>query len=630
MNARRKFLWTVIWALIGLAVVSTTTYALYNLFFDPGLQAVQDAGLGTKPELTALPTLLPTPTAIPTQIPLDEWTQSKNGVTLRLDSLSLSEMGTRMEFTVYGLTIGRSLDLPQVKYIGAQIEQERGKSLSLVQQGDALAGTFVSYQILRQGVVNHQVDVAISIPLLGQDGQPLTTFDYSLMAVPVSQVQLPGQQTYSVRYNGQELTVPQVVISPQTTRALVCLEDALNPSAWKVSQAGLAWLDNTGQPTQPAITDFIAAAGQDDCYFLTFETPKRTDEGVLQLAIHEIVDSEGNTRAGQWEFYVDLPGSNSTSSSMAPLAAETIANLTATLHWAYADTNRAAFEVKFENWQPEYALGNILGTDAEGNPLGYGYGIPVNSDDASLAIILFTPDNPAYWQGDQVELNLEIQVIADPKFTTPMAAFHFNLDLPVYPGLTIEPASSVTTNGIEMRLEKIVMSPSYSQVTLCYQKPTHTGNSDWGIFYNNVSLHLGNYTVPMDQYVLLADADYEMKKPGGFQLPEGMGRCVEIGFPIGHRNQAAPSTFKLSIPSLQLSIPEMIADADIAAANQKLAAEGLEFSYSVSSNSNGGAAGPVILKKPDAMSDTDAINRLYAALGYVCPGPWEFELTVTP
>lgn len=630
MNARRKLLWTAIWVLIGLVVVSTTAYALYNLFFDPGLLAVQDAGLGTKPEITARPTLLPTPTSNPTQIPLDEWTQAKNGVTLRLDSLSLSEMGTRLQFTVHGLAEGQSLDLPQVEYIGPLPEQERGASLSLVEEGSALAGTFVSHQILRQGVVDHQVDVRISVPLLGEDGQPLTTFDYSLMAVPVSQVQLPGQQTYSVRYNGQELTAPQIVISPQTTRILVCLVDTQNPSAWKVSQAGLTWLNiTTGQPTQPALIDFVAAAGQDDCHFLTFDTPKGADEGVLQLTIREIVDGEGNIRTGQWDFYVDLPGSNSTSSSMAPLAAETIANLTATLNWAYADANRAAFEVKFENWQAEYALGNILGTDDSGNLLGYGYGMPVTPDDPSRVIILFSPERPEVWQGDQIELNLEIQVNAAPDFAASVAAFHFNLDLPVYPNLTLEPAALVTANGIEMRLEKLEISPSYSLVTLCYQKPTHTGNSDWGIF-RDATLQLGGYTVSLDQYALLADADYTLKHPSGLVLPEGMGRCVEIGFPIGHRNQAGQAAFTLIIPTLQLSLPEVIADADIAAANQKLAGEGLEFTYTSMTNSNGGAAGPVILRKPEGMSDVEAVNRLYAALRYFHLGPWEFELTVTP
>ena len=58
MQPRTKLVTIVLIVLLALLVLTTVAYAIYRLLGDPGLQSVQDAGLVTDLDVTALPTIL--------------------------------------------------------------------------------------------------------------------------------------------------------------------------------------------------------------------------------------------------------------------------------------------------------------------------------------------------------------------------------------------------------------------------------------------------------------------------------------------------------------------------------------------------------------------------------------------
>lgn len=640
MNARMRLIWTIVLVALGLGLATTVGYAIYRNFFDPGLQLVKEAGLGAQPESTALPMLLPevTPTAIPTlNLPQDENTQTIDGITIHMDWVDLSESGLALQFSVYGLPDSLKPGLPRVDFPNAAPLQYRGALFSLSQQEGQVTGRFVTYQLTRQQDYPNGVDVNISVPIEEIDGkpaQPRHVFTFQAQGVAITRAQLPYQQTYSVRANQTELTLETLAVLPERAVARLCPAPDQPMQDWSVQAAAVQYIDQHGQPIgspQP-FEHFTPRPAEDGrpCADLAFAIPAQPQARMLRLSIQELVIAQGDgpeSLTARWEYYADLPNPPTQQAgglSRSPLAAETIQNLTATLRWAFADASRVAFELQFEGWQPGYQVGSITVTDAQGNAIGSTWPSQVSADDPSHYLAHFTPDNPAILQAGEVAMGVDVPVFTQADADAPLAIFHFDLNLPVYPAVTLTPNLSVTSNGIEMRLEQVDMTPSYTDLKLCYQKPTTEGNSDWMLPYFT-ALQSSGYTVLLDSYSLLSDGQYGLEAQ-----PDSTERCVQIGIPLGHFNRSQPASFTLNIPRLELSIPEVVLDADVQAANEKLLAQGIEMDWWVSHSSSGGSAGPVIVRKPEGMSDLEVIERFYAALGYYYEGPWEFQFTVEP
>jgi hypothetical protein len=82
---------------------------------------------------------------------------------------------------------------------------------------------------------------------------------------------------------------------------------------------------------------------------------------------------------------------------------------------------------------------------------------------------------------------------------------------------------------------------------------------------------------------------------------------------------------------LEISPPEVIPDAEIKAAQEKLQAQGIELDYSFSQSSGGGGgSGPVFKTLPAGVTQEEAYRRYMEALGYIYPGPWVFTFDVNP
>jgi hypothetical protein len=130
---------------------------------------------------------------------------------------------------------------------------------------------------------------------------------------------------------------------------------------------------------------------------------------------------------------------------------------------------------------------------------------------------------------------------------------------------------------------------------------------------------------------LLFDSDYGDMGKGpepGWKSPVEAGRCIKIGFPVGHHNQA--ETLTLTVPELQQSMPEVIPDAEVKAALAKLKAQGIEMDYVTFTAGGGGGGGPVYKKLPEGMTQEEAYRRFMEALGYIYKGPWVFTIQIHP
>jgi hypothetical protein len=84
----------------------------------------------------------------------------------------------------------------------------------------------------------------------------------------------------------------------------------------------------------------------------------------------------------------------------------------------------------------------------------------------------------------------------------------------------------------------------------------------------------------------------------------------------------------LTIPELQISMPEGITDDMRNSALTKLRAEGIDMSFFMSSGSGGGGGGYTFNSKPEGMTDEEAYHRFEEALGFISPGPWVFMVQI--
>ncbi len=307
----------------------------------------------------------------------------------------------------------------------------------------------------------------------------------------------------------------------------------------------------------------------------------------------------------------------------APLGAEQIGgDMTVTLEKSYADINRMVFIVFIKSPQEGLLVSSATLKDSNGNELNTGLGISSPPDDPARFIIELFPDTQ--FPSGQFKGQLVVEIGTQFGPASGQAQAHFAVDLPVYPAVVHDVLQNVTVNGVEMLLQKIEVTPSFTQVYLCYQKPS---SADWMVG-RAASLKVGEDSATQYSYSLLFDPDSGFPTQPGWTSPVQTGRCVKIGFPVGHHNQ--PETLTLTIPELEQSMSEVIPNNQLQVVRQKLLAQGIDMDWVISSGNGGGGAGPVINQKPDGMTVEQVMRLFYDALGYYHPGPWIFTVDINP
>ncbi len=318
-----------------------------------------------------------------------------------------------------------------------------------------------------------------------------------------------------------------------------------------------------------------------------------------------------------------VPGSGQVSASGDPplshldLPSQTVNGITAQIESCYADANRLVFVVRISGDGDVYSLDDISLKEAGGEMYDTSE-VNLLYEDASVFSVDIVTASPL--EGERLNGQFAFKVFASDGEGPSLADFQFDLDIPVSPRLVFDPKQSVSASDVEILLDRIVVTPSFTQAYLCYVPPT---DADWGI-NSDATLKVNSQAGNMYSYDLLFDDQLVNEgKSGepGWAPPVKVGRCVKIGFQVG---DAHPKSLTLTIPALEQSIPEVISEQDLAAAYKKLKAEGIDMEWHQVDH----GAYPEYKKLPEGMTGEEAFRHFAEALGYVYSGDWKFELSL--
>lgn len=633
MNPKWKFAWSVLLVVLAAVMITTIAYALVTYFRnDPGMEAVDQTGLVTNLEMTAVPAPNPTPTALPPADPVGA-AQTRQGAALTLDWVYLDDAWQAIGFSAAGLADGQRLGMPRMRFGDLSPQQYRGAGMTLAPTEQGLTGRYVVTQIVRSektyGIADTFADVTVEIPLLDASGQEVDTFRFAAPHLLIHQGTFTGGNTYAVRAAGQEIRLEWISMSPQETRVQFCSDAEL-----RLETASIQWARGPQKSLSPdqapaAVGRMLAERTVKDgwkCAEVLF--PGEPDPQNLS-AFRLVLTTPREAGTAEWEFNwpilpqgLEIPGiapeesAGNPAAEPTPLASQAIGGIQVTLLQAYMDTLRAAVVLRVEGTQPG-VYPELLWTDTQGLPFNTGYSVELDPADPHLLTASFTFDDS--YNGSFADLSSmpegrfvgNLVVKTDP-WQTYAQSFTFQLDLPVYPVVIRQAQQAVTSNGIEIRLQKIEMTPSYSQAYLCYQLPTASG--DWYIDHETTSLQIGQISAAANR---MEGAE-----------AEGNSRCLTLGFPIGAHGDLEELT--LTINGLRQTPPEVIPEDQVQMAREKLRQQGIEMDWVVVSGSGGGGAGPQITQKPEGMTDEEVMDRFYDALGYGFSGSWVFTLTPAP
>ena len=685
MPSKMKLATTILIVLLAMIALSTVAYAVYHFMIDPGMQSVLDAGMQSTVQVTARPTLMPTATPLGTPLPASTVgaSQTLDDVTLSLDWVYLDEGRLAFGIGFGDLPTGARLGAPQVSFAGATPQQALGFSQNI--RGDERTAIYVSYQVIHIDEVGGKVDLSIDVPLIQAEGEQtaaITNFHFDLPDVPVyAGNNLRIGQTYAARVNGLEVRLKSVRVMPMSTEVVACFDlPSLDAPIGMVQSATVQMGD--GSEVSFDAYQYLDDIIDDHCAQLGFPVGNADGEDRLVFRVRRIValqDGPEEKAEGPWEFYVDLPSNQLVPGAVEPtptptpvptaIGQQTLDNVAVSLDWVYADIKRIAFGYTISGLPdvPDavFLKGSLEVRDSQGDVFtSAGYGGQSTAQRVEEKSGTYTGTWSAVLQnpletdslGLQIDLTLDgatqsdypIAVIQRPAEATPfpdylppgyvlpavpdrlVGTFHFEATTKVYPMQVLEPKQMVEANEITMRLERAEITPSYARFTLCYNKPSP---KDWmlaGMPGENPILQVGDYEAQINGYTLLADAgSYGPKSSESMVIPP-VGpdeRCVAIDFLLGLTGQSQSLT--LSIPQLEQSMPEVIPDADLKAAQEKLRAQGIEMQYSTSMSAGGGGGGNLTYSRlPDGMTEQEAFRKLQEALGYIHPGPWMFEIKV--
>jgi len=658
---RMKLATSLFVAVTALVLLSTLGYAIYRLVNDPGLQAVQDAGLVTGMDTTSQPTILPTvpsTTVQPIALMIDQ-SQTVEGVSMTLDWVYLDT--TRLLYGVQftELPDNVSVGFPTVKVNDQPLGEKQQESKYL--HSTASQVIYSSYQVLQPDASGDKVKLQLEIPLLrNENGEEIqaAVFQFSLQDVPLYTGQtLRFQQTAAVSVNGVEMQLRSLRLTPAAVEAVVCPSPA-SSAVFSVEQASLSANEIDESP-------FISTQLVDDqgsfCQQVSFAPQGIEESQLLTLTVNE-----------DWKFYIhpptedQMPGIKvaAPQPSPQPVDAQFIDQVIVTLDWVFADAKRIAFGYTISGL-PEVSEAAVLGgtiavTDAQGNPYGGGYGGSSTIEHATGQPGTLTGTWSTILQNplteDQISMNIDItldgthgtdwnytigyvfypssgptaEMVGSVPVVIPsslIGTYHFNVDTKVYPVTTLQPGQVMEVNGSQMELVQAELTASYSSFVLCYDKPS---DEDWGIY--DAVLLSGVEQASINGYALLSDNNHIMTKnpiplPSTSISGENV-RCVKLDFMLGHSNQAR--TITLTVAGLERSMPEVFPQDELDAAYAKLKEQGIEMTYTVSRGVGGGGGGWEYTKLPEGMTDEEAFDRFIEALGYRSPGPWTFTFPFQP
>ena len=238
----------------------------------------------------------------------------------------------------------------------------------------------------------------------------------------------------------------------------------------------------------------------------------------------------------------------------------TVNGYTAAIESVYVDTSHIIFQVRLTGG--EITFGNEHFYDRIGSPDLYDeYGAIINTSggwgpaiDPALYQFEFVP--VTLLKGDRIKGQFSFDLNNAPEYEKILAQFRFDFDLPINPDVRFNPKQVITTNELEILLDSITVTPTYTQIYLCFSSPTF---ADWNIGSQSVLQIDGQEANPINYWVLFDSAIGGDRRTAGsepyWNPPTKNGRCIKSGFPIGSSN---PTSLTLTIPQLEKLAPDML------------------------------------------------------------------------
>ena len=384
------------------------------------------------------------------------------------------------------------------------------------------------------------------------------------------------------------------------------------------------------------------------------------------LVLHALEEN----MTGLWELFVDLPdaadfpvpGMAQPELTPTVLGSQTQGDVTVSLDWVFVDALRTGvgYTITGLSDVPDATVlqGMIGLKDDQGKWVG-GAGIGSSSVErvAGQPGVLRGTYSVGYLEPlTQPEARFQLEITLDgtrenewiaafpiPPEATPyppgvfpprlpdrlIGTYSFDFTAPVYPLTVYNNIPAVMANDLEIQVVRVEATPSMSTVMLCYAKPS---GKDWWI--NRAVIKNGSEEASLTSGTLIYDRDFNHQNtqiarwavPPEFEDVEH-GRCVTLSFLLGQGNPSENMT--LTIPQLEISPPEVVPEAELQVAQEKLNAMGIEMTSEVW-RSSGGGGGVTFTMLPEGMSQETAYQKYMDALGYVYAGPWIILLERQP
>ena len=292
---------------------------------------------------------------------------------------------------------------------------------------------------------------------------------------------------------------------------------------------------------------------------------------------------------------------------------QSLGEITVTLDWVYIDSGRLALAFTPASMPPELAFGTpTLTFDGFSPGRREGSVLAVMADNGQYIFVSYQVINPEI-VGDRINFSVELPLMkpAEPKWEE-QAVYRFDLQgILVYQGRTVplQQTTAVSMNNIEVRLESVIVAPSYTDVVVCYDFPP--GDAPfWHIF--DSTLQIGESAAEKQRsYNYLDDIDDD--------------HCVQMGFGIGGATPGEHLLFKVNEMEVPLTIQDELPAERIMAANEILAEYGIEIAPATAEESEG-PGGWVFVTEPNwgMTPEEDPRVRVYNTLLETVAGPWEF------
>jgi hypothetical protein len=267
--------------------------------------------------------------------------------------------------------------------------------------------------------------------------------------------------------------------------------------------------------------------------------------------------SPGDNPQAPTEILTTTSGSNQQTSIIIP--PHTVNGYTAVIESYHVDASHVTFQVRLSGGEIFFGnehffdrIGSVNLYDESGNLINTSLNLGPAVDPA-LYQFEFVP--VTLLKGDRIKGQFAFDVTNAPEYEVTLARFRFDFDLPVYPDVRFHPKQTVSANGLDMLLDSVTVTPTSTQIYLCFQPPSF---ADWNIGSQSVLQVDGQETTPNYFRVLFDSAiggDRTVGSEPYWTSPIKNGRCVKSGFPIGSNNL---TSLTLTIPQLEKSAPDLL------------------------------------------------------------------------